>query len=163
MSAWGYEDGVVLGTWAERQLASQLFNAVWDLLDAEGRSVEEDERMLHMVHAARHHWGQVGGPEHRVRGEWQCSRVYAVLGRPEPALHHARRCLQLCEDFDITDWDIAFAYEAMARAHAVAGDAEQARTMTALALAAVSAVVHEEDREPVLAELATIPGQVRYW
>ena len=43
--------------------------------------------------ASRFHWGEVGEPVNRVRGEWQCSRVYAVLGRAEPALWHARRCL----------------------------------------------------------------------
>ena len=29
--------------------------------------------------------------------EHSVSRVYVVLGRAEPALHHARRCLELCE------------------------------------------------------------------
>jgi hypothetical protein len=64
----------------------------------------------------------------RARSEWQCSRVYAVLGRSEPALHHARRCLELCESApdEMADFDLPFALEAMARAHAVAGDEDAA-------------------------------------
>ena len=42
--------------------------------------------MLHAAHASRFHWGEVGEPVNFARGEWQISRVYAVLGRPEPAI-----------------------------------------------------------------------------
>ncbi len=51
----------------ERRLAAGLFN-----------------------HTGRYHWRRAGEPVPYARGEWQCSRVYAVLGRSEPALHHAR-------------------------------------------------------------------------
>jgi hypothetical protein len=71
--------------------------------------------MLHMAHASRYHWEQVGTPANLARGEWLCSRVYAVLGRPEPALHHARRVVQICERNGIGDWDLAFSHEAVAR------------------------------------------------
>ena len=73
-----------------RQLAADLFNLVWELLERPGRSADEDDRMVHAAHASRYHWGEVGGPEQRAIGEWQCARVYSVLGRAEPALHHAR-------------------------------------------------------------------------
>jgi tetratricopeptide (TPR) repeat protein len=75
-------------------------------------------------------------PAHLARGEWLISRVYAVLQRPEPALYHARRVLDLCQDNGIGDFDLAFAYEALARAHATAGGAAQARHDTDQALAA---------------------------
>jgi len=99
----------------ERELAIQLFNGVWDLLENENRSADEDERMLHMAHASRYHWGQAGTVQNLPRGDWQCSRVYAVLGRPEPYLHHAQRVLEICATNDIGDYDLAFAYEALAR------------------------------------------------
>ncbi len=63
-----------------RQLGVDLFNHVWTLLDAPERTREQDDEMLHASHASRHHWAQVGGPEHLARGEWQLSRVYVVLG-----------------------------------------------------------------------------------
>jgi hypothetical protein len=119
-----------------RLLAAQLFNETWRLMEQQGRSRQDDDRMIHAAHASRYHWGQVADatPAHLARGEWQISRVYALLGRPEPAVHHARRVLDLCQENDIGDWDLAFAYEALARAHAVAGDAAAARHYTDLAL-----------------------------
>lgn len=147
----------------ERALAANLFNGVWELLETADRTAEDDDRMLHMAHASRYHWGQVGSARNLARGEWQCSRVYAVLGRPEPALHHARRVLEICEAHGIADFDIAFAYEALARAHAIAGDAVTARRMTERALASVDGIAEDEDRALVLADLATIPNQQRFW
>jgi DNA-binding transcriptional MerR regulator len=147
----------------ERRLAAALFNATWTLLEKQDRTRDEDDAMLHMAHASRHHWGQVGKPENLGRGEWQCSRVYAVLGRAEPCLHHARRCLDICQENGITDWDLAFAYEALARGHAVAGDSEQARAFTQQALAAAEDITADDDRELVLSDLETIPGQQRFW
>ena len=36
---------------------------------------------------------------------------------------HAQRCLECCESAGIGDWDLAYAYEALARAHAVSARA----------------------------------------
>jgi hypothetical protein len=146
---------------AERRLAIDLFNGVWELLRIEDRTIEDDDRMLHMAHASRYHWGQVGEPENLARGEWQCSRVYAALGRAEPCLHHAQRVLDICQAHGIADWDLAFAYEALARGYAVANDQSTARLMTERALAVD--ITDEEDRTLLLGDLETIPGQTRFW
>jgi tetratricopeptide (TPR) repeat protein len=148
-----------------RLLAAQLFNETWRLLELENRSRDDDDRMIHTAHASRYHWGHAPGatPANLARGEWQISRVYAVLGRPEPALHHARRVLDICQENGIGDWDLAFAYEALARAHAVAGDAAQARHYTDQALAAAKDIAEDAERQLVLADLETIPAQPRYW
>jgi hypothetical protein len=147
----------------ESRLAARLFNTVWELLETENRSTDDDDRMLHMAHASRYHWGQVGSPPRLARGEWQCSRVYAALRRPEPCLHHAQRVLDICLAEGIADFDLAFAYEALARGHAISGDAETARAMTERALAATEKVAEDEDRKILLADLETIPGQARFW
>lgn len=141
---------------AERRLAVNLFNHVWTFLDKEERTPQEEDEMVHAAHASRYHWGRVGGPEHRARGEWQISRVYAVLGRPEAAVHHAQRCLDECQAHGIGDWDLAFAYEALARAHAVAGDRERSRECLERAQAAGQEIENEEDRNLLLADLKTI-------
>ena len=148
-----------------RLLAAQLFNDTWRQLEQEGRTRDDDDRMIHTAHASRYHWGQVATatPANLARGEWLISRVYCVLGRGEPALHHARRVLEICQENGIGDWDLAFAYEALARAHAVAGDGAQARDHTDQALAAAEDITDGEDRDLVLADLETIPGQPRYW
>ena len=146
-----------------RQLAKDLFNSTWDLLERGDRSEDDDDRMVHMAHASRFHWGEVGGPEQLARGEWMCSRVYAVLHRPEPALHHARRTLGLCQRHGLGDWDLAYAHEALARACAVAGDTAGARSATLAALAAALDISDAESAQLLLADLETIPGQPRFW
>jgi DNA-binding transcriptional MerR regulator len=140
----------------ERRLAAGLFNGVWALMEIEDRTRAQDDRMLHMAHASRHHWEQVGTPANLARGEWLCSRVYAVLGRAEPALHHARRVLDLCEENGIGDWDLAFAHEALARAHAVAGDRDATERALERARAAADDIAGAEDRELLLSDLGTI-------
>jgi hypothetical protein len=149
----------------ERKLAAQLFNETWRLLQRDDRSQPDDDRMVHAAHASRYHWGQLPAatPAHLARGEWQVSRVYAVLHRPEPAIHHAQRVVDICLANDIGDWDLAFGYEALARAFAVAADGEAARKWTDMALAAAGSITEDEDRDLLLADLETIPGQPRYW
>ena len=139
----------------ERKLAVDLFNAVWALLDKGDRTPGEDAEMVHTAHASVYHWSRVGTHENLARGEWQVSRVYSVLGRAEPALWHARRCLALCERHGMTDWDLGFAHEAMARAYAVAGGPVLARQHVEAARAVP--VKEDEDRVLLLADLATVP------
>lgn len=95
-------------------------------------------------------------PVNLARGEWQVSRVYAVLGRAEPALHHARRCLEICEAHGIGDFDLAFAYEALARASAVAGQPGERDRYMALARTAGERIVEEDDRTTFFGDLATV-------
>ena len=141
----------------ERSSAVQLFNFVWELLEREGRRSDEDAEMVHAAHASLLHWLHVGGEVEAARGEWQCSRVYAVLGRGEPALWHARRVLEICERADIEDFDLAFAFEALARAYAVRGDADLTKEFVEPARAAAAEVADADDRELVLSDLETIP------
>lgn len=140
-----------------RRLAVDLFNHVWTLLDKPERTPEEDDEMLHAAHASRFLWGEVGAPVNLVRGEWQISRVYATLGRPEPALHHARRCLELCEVAELEDFDLPYAYEALARAHGVAGNEKERDRYRKLARDAGGRIIDADDREHFLADLLTLP------
>lgn len=139
-----------------RQLAKELFNQTWALLDNTDRSENEDDLMIHTSHASRYHWGQIGTPLEFERGEWQISRVYAVLERSEPALYHARRCLEICKANTIGDFDLAFAYEAMARAYSVAKNVPECERYLKLAEAACDRIEDKGNREYVLSELDTI-------
>ena len=139
------------------ELARTLFNRVWALLGQDDRSVDEDDQMVHMAHASCHHWREVGTAVHRVRGEWQCSRVYATLERAEPALHHARRALEICVANGIGDLDLAFCHEAMARASAVDGNHLAAAGWRREAERSAAAITDPDDRKAVLADLETIP------
>jgi len=142
-----------------RQLAKDLFNHTWTLLEKPDRTPAEDDEMIHSAHASRYHWGEpgVGEPVNLARGEWQCSRVYAVLGRAEPALWHARRCVALNEAGGYADWDIASAYEAMARAYLAAGDLVEVAAWKAKATAAMDGIADKDDRDLIEGDLATLP------
>jgi hypothetical protein len=141
-----------------RQLAVDLFNNTWTLMEQESRTREEDDEMIHCAHASAYHWLQVGTPANRARSEWQCSRMYTVLGRAEPALHHAQRCFEICDAAPeaLEEWDLPFAYEALARAHAVTGDRSEAQRNIAHARELAAAVLDEDDRARIEADLATI-------
>jgi hypothetical protein len=138
------------------RFAVSLFNLVWELLDRDDLSPEERDRMVHAAHASRFHWGEVGTPLQLERGEWQISRVYSVLGRAEPAVYHAKRCLDICEANSITDFDLAFAYEAMARAYSVAGEKEKSDKYVALARRASERIEDDDNREYFQSELKTV-------
>jgi DNA-binding transcriptional MerR regulator len=140
-----------------RDLAAALFNETWRLMEKEDRTPDEDALMIHRAHASLYHWLQVGRPENAARGEWQVSRVYTVLRRGEPALYHARRVLDICQRHGIGDWDLAFAYEALARAHAVAGDRVEAGRWLEQARLASADITEDDNRELLLGDLETIP------
>lgn len=141
-----------------RRLAVDLFNHTWTLIEQPDRTAADIDALIHAVHASRHHWQFATGaaPENAARGEWQCSRVYAVLGRGEPALWHAQRCLALCQEHGIGDWDLAFAYEALARASSIAGDGPATERWLAEAHEAAANIAEEDEREHVLEDLATV-------
>ena len=136
-----------------RRLGADLFNEVWRLIETR----EDDERMLHAVHASRFHWGEAPEckPENLARGEWQVSRVYTVVGLGDDALRHAQRCLEICEANGLGDWDLAYGYEALARAHALAGNGEAAEWRSK-AREAGDAIADPEGREHFDEDFATL-------
>ena len=144
-----------------RQLGVDLFNHVWTLIEKADRSAAETDEMIHAAHASRYHWSLAGTTVNLGRGEWQCARVYSVLGRGEPALWHAGRCLELAQAAvaagEAESWDLPASYEAMARAHAVAGDRARALEWRDRATEAVAAIPEAEDREIIEGDIATLP------
>lgn len=142
-----------------QQLAIELFNQTWDLIEKEGKTQAEIDRMIHASHASRYHWEVVGGPANIARGEWLISRVYALLKRQEPCLYHADRCLKVTLKNELKDFDLAFAYEAMARACKLAGDEVETAKYRAHAEEAGAEICDPKDREYFFNELKTIsPG-----
>lgn len=139
-----------------RSLAAELFNHVWSLLDKGDRTPEEDQRMVHAAHASRFLWEDVGDDQNRSIGEWQVSRVYAVLGRAGPALHHGRLAQRFAERGGLGTFYLAYGHEAIARALAVAGDRAGADAALAQARALASQVADEDERNALLADLDTV-------
>jgi DNA-binding transcriptional MerR regulator len=142
-----------------RRLAVELFNRSWRLLELDNRTPTQDDELIHCVHASRHHWGEVGTAAHRARGENQCARVYAALGRPESALHHANRSLELVraggEGFE--DWDLASTLEVVARANLAADNTAEAEHYAELARRELETIADPDDREVIESQLAELP------
>jgi hypothetical protein len=129
--------------------AVDFHSRTWNMLDQPIRTREENERMRDYAHASLAHWRVAGTALHSERGEWMLARVYAVLGEVELSLQHARRCQELLETFkqEMEDFDFAFAPEALARAHALAGNKQEAQKYIALAQKAGEAIREEDERE----------------
>ncbi|NHJ05023.1 MAG: hypothetical protein EAX90_09380 [Candidatus Heimdallarchaeota archaeon] len=137
-------------------MAVNLFNHTWNLIDKENRTIEEEDDMIHSAHASRYHWGVIGEPINFERGEWLVSRVYSILKNSQSALHHAKRCLDICLKNSIGDFDIAFAYEALARAYAIAGNKEEYLKNLTLAKIAGEKIAKKDDKDYFLTELGNL-------
>jgi len=135
-------------TAAHRWFAAELNNNLWLALDAGRWSADEAEQNIHAAHASCYHWLQVGNVSHHARAECLVANVYAVAGFGESALRHALRCQELIEDspYAFEDWDFAFAYDALARAYMLTGDAGEAEYHLQRAQTAGDGIVDEEDR-----------------
>ena len=92
---------------------------VWKLLQKRSRTKDENEFMIHAAHASNYHWLEVGTKVHNQRGHWLLSRVYTVTKDAPNALKHAKKCLELTQKNpkEMKDFDLAYAYEAVARAN----------------------------------------------
>jgi hypothetical protein len=134
-----------------RQLGVDLYNYTWTLLEKHDRTRDDDDEMLSATHASAYHWSHAAGagPQNAARSQWQISRVNAVLGRGEAALYHAERCLEHCTENGIGDWDLAAAYEALARAHKVVGNDADFRRNVDLGRDALAQVADKEDSEHI--------------
>ena len=145
-----------------RRLGKDLFNHPWTLIEKADRTPAETDDMIHATHASAWHWARAGGSlANAARGEWQIARVYSTLGRGEPALWHAQRCLELAEAAlaagAADDWDVPAALEGLARAQAVAGDRAVAEATRARAREALAGIANPEDRQLIEQDLETTP------
>ena len=139
-----------------RQFAVQTFNGVWDLLGKQERTKDEEAQMIRMAHTSRYHWGEIGSPLEFARGDRQISRVYAVLGFWVMSHKYAKTSLDLCEKNELGDFDLAFAYEALARACTVSGDVDKGRGYLPLAKSAGAEIKEKDDRDHFFSKLKSV-------
>jgi hypothetical protein len=138
---------------AHRWFAVEFNNCAWVLVEKDGRSADETQEMLHAAHAAAIHWQAVGTPLNEQRAENLLATAYLKAGRAAPALRHAQRCLVLSEQNAGSEspFDRATALGCGACAHELAGDADEAERLMALALAEAERL--ETDDRVVLEKL----------
>jgi len=139
-----------------KKMAIDLFNKTWDYLDKKNRTEADNVEMIHTAHASRYHWGQVGKPLEFQRGEWQISRVYAVLEMGESALYHGEIALKFCQEEGIGDFDLAFAYEAITRAYSIMKNNSEKEKYLAFAKEAGQKISEEGNRDYFFSELETV-------
>ena len=145
-----------------RRLGRDLYTHTWTLIELVDRTPEQVDEMINAAHASCWHWSKAGGSlANAARGAWQVARVYSTLGRGEPAVWHARRCLELAEAAVAAgvadDWDVPAALEGLARAQAVSGDRAAAQATRERALVALDGIADPEGRQLIEQDLATTP------
>jgi len=142
-----------------RSLAIEANNSTWEILGKPGDqiSLEELEEMTRRAYVAAYHWQRAEGstPANSARAEWLLSRVWAVRGDGNQAMLYAKRCMALCEESSLNDFDLAYAYEALARAHACIGQAQEARQYKNIA--AQVSIADAEDQNLFNGDLAAGP------
>jgi len=148
-----------------KKFAVELFNHAWGLYDKTDRTPDEDDEMINAAHASAHHWSMLKG--HIDETRWlqsgprshnQLTNVYIALKRAEPALYHAERCVKMCVDRGIGDFDLAFGYECLARAYDLTGDTRNRDRNLKFAEEAGSSIEKDEDRKFFMEELQKAPG-----
>lgn len=134
---------------AQLHFAKHYNGKTWGLLDNEERTQEENEILVDYAHTSLAHWRVAGTGVHLQRGVWMLARVYTVLGNSPMATQYAARCLELTEQYrdDLSDFDLAFANECMARAQALAGNKAETQKYIDLAKKTGDAIKDEEDRK----------------
>lgn len=131
-----------------RQLGITYFNKAWELIDKKGKTTEESMLLLDYAHASKLHWTLSDPPViNVVRGIWMLSHAYAVLEIGEPALLHAQYCLDMTLEHNIGDFDLVFAYEAMARALYLVDNHSEAELYLNKGYDALGGVEKQDDRD----------------
>jgi tetratricopeptide (TPR) repeat protein len=143
---------------AHRWFGVEFNNLAWNLVEAEGRSPEETERMIHLAHASVCHWLEVGNLLNRLRGMCLLSTAHAAAGQADPAVRCAEECLALSRKAGDTQtvFDRATAHGCASRAYALAGRIEEARRNYASAVEAITQSQDSDDR-PVFDRLYPKP------
>lgn len=112
---------------AHRWFAIECNNQAWDLVEVKERTAEQIEEMIHLAHAARFHWKEVGTALNLLRGETLLSTAYGVANRPENAMAYAELASSRVKKTEgVTEFDRASISGAYAKACRVAGNAAKA-------------------------------------
>jgi len=133
---------------AQRRFAVELNNLAWDLVEADQRSGDDVERMIHAAHASAWHWRQTGTDVHRQRALCLLANVYTSSGNAERAVHYAQQALRLSEtnEDNQSEFDHATALASAAAAYRCAGRHEQAEQLARRAQQAIEALSDREEQ-----------------
>ena len=141
---------------AHKYFSSACFNSAWDLIDKPDRTPAEGLDMLLRAAASLYHWTKRTDrtPKNLSIGYWQVSRVLALLGHGGLARRFGQASLDASPNGDA--FYTGYAYEALARAAAAAGDMDEAKRFAAEGTKLAELVQDGSNREALLADLRSI-------
>ena len=121
----------------------------WDFLMKKERSEQDDLRMIMFAKSSLYHWKQSTNfqPVNEQRGEWLISRVYSILEKGETALFHAKNTIALTEKYELKDFDLAYAYESLARSYAALKNKDESKIWYKKAKQAGELISDNKDKE----------------
>ncbi|MEO8265197.1 MAG: SRPBCC family protein [Ilumatobacteraceae bacterium] len=143
------------GEWHRAQ-GIECNNSTWELIEAE-RTPDNDEEMLRRAYASAYHWARAvrRGPANDARGAWLLAKVQLLVGQPDLSLRYADRCMAVCQEHGLADFDLAYAHEARARALKALGDGVAAAQSWEMAKAVL--IADPEDQAILDDDLAVAP------
>ena len=133
----------------------EMNNQTWGLLDKKDRSEQDNIRIINFAKASLYHWRKSDkyNVENEQRGQWLISRVYAILGQSDEALSYAKEVLKITEDNNLKDFDLAYAYESMARAHSISENIDESEEWYKKAKTAGDLIANEKDKKYFILDL----------
>jgi hypothetical protein len=143
---------------AHSYFSAECFNRTWDLIDIADRSSKQDDEMVQLCLASAWHWSQRQDctAKNLSISYWQAARVFALLGQADNARRYGRLCLEISRSEGVPPFYLAYAYEAMARAEAVAGNRGGVDEYLAAARRVAEEISKLEDRQQLLDDLKTV-------
>ncbi len=143
---------------AHRAFSAACFNKTWEYIDKTERTPAEEEAMLRLTMASHWHWTQREdcAPENLSVACWQVSRVFSLLGQAENARRYGQRSLEALGDRNDLPFFSGFAYEALARAEAAAGDQARMQDYLDRARTLADEIQDEESKQILLSDLESI-------
>jgi hypothetical protein len=143
---------------AHRHFSAWCFNQAWDLIEKADRTEADDRLMVALNQASIFHW--LNRPDCTAKnmavGYWQASRIQALLGKADEAMRHAHTCLGYSDGLE--PFNLGYAYEALARAAGLAGDAQALAEYLGRAEALAEQVSDAADRRLLMADLQELSG-----
>ena len=143
---------------AHQYFSTDCYNRAWGFIDKSTRTPPDEQEMLLLAMASLWHWTQREDctPTNLSIGYWQLSRVYAVLGQADNARRYARYCLDCSRNGGVAPFFLGYAFEAMARAEAIAQNSVEMQKYLEEAQRQAARVTDEADRDQLLGDLDTV-------
>ena len=146
---------------AHKYFSAHCFNRAWELIDKSERTPEEDEQMIRLSLASQYHWSQRedSSSTNASIGFWQTSRIFALIGQVDNARRYGQLCLDASQEEGVEPFYLGFAYEALARAEALAGNEQEMKAFLDNAKSAAEKIDKEDEKKMLLDDLETIQLQ----